>query len=184
MIAGAVLAGGKSKRMGQDKALVTLSGEPLAVRQAKVLEQAGCSPVVLVGRQPGLSSLGLQVLSGESAAAHPLTGIVHALESLPDQLVLFCPVDLPGLTPIHVAALLELQAPCTAVGPSGVQPLLCVLGPNELSMARDLLTLEGSATALVSGLPSVQLPSVALINCNSPDDIASFSDGLRVKALK
>ena len=47
--AGIVLAAGASSRMGQPKALLpTPGGTPLALHQARLLEAAGCSPVIIV----------------------------------------------------------------------------------------------------------------------------------------
>ena len=48
-IGGAVLCGGRSARFGRDKALVHIDGQPMAEQVARVVESAGCSPVVFVG---------------------------------------------------------------------------------------------------------------------------------------
>ena len=56
---GRVLAGGLSSRFGSDKALYCLDGEPMAVRTARILTEAGLSSVALVVRAPrGLGPLG------------------------------------------------------------------------------------------------------------------------------
>src|SRR5689334_7699439 len=47
-LTGAVMAGGQSRRMGQDKALLILDGEPLWHRQARVLRAAGAGTVGVV----------------------------------------------------------------------------------------------------------------------------------------
>ena len=49
MTAGAVLCGGRSSRMGTDKAFVELAGVAMVQRVAAALATAGCAPVVLVG---------------------------------------------------------------------------------------------------------------------------------------
>ena len=46
-----ILAGGASRRMGQDKALVQVDGEALALRVARALRAAGFDPITLVGRR-------------------------------------------------------------------------------------------------------------------------------------
>ncbi|MGH9782952.1 MAG: molybdenum cofactor guanylyltransferase, partial [Terriglobia bacterium] len=45
---GFVLAGGKSRRMGQDKALLLFEGRPLGLRAAELVRQV-CGEVTLVG---------------------------------------------------------------------------------------------------------------------------------------
>ena len=54
---GVVLAGGESRRMGRDKALVEVDGEPLWKRQVGVLRAAGAERVV-VGRRRGQEAIG------------------------------------------------------------------------------------------------------------------------------
>lgn len=55
-LSGAVMAGGQSRRMGSDKALLGLSGEPLWQRQSRVLQAAGATAVGVV-RQVGQPAL-------------------------------------------------------------------------------------------------------------------------------
>ena len=53
-LAGVLLTGGASRRMGTDKARLVVDGETLAARSARVLA-AVCEPVIEVG--PGVSGL-------------------------------------------------------------------------------------------------------------------------------
>jgi CTP:molybdopterin cytidylyltransferase MocA len=46
-VAGLLLAAGAGRRLGVPKALVTLGGEPLVARGARVLGDAGCAPVLV-----------------------------------------------------------------------------------------------------------------------------------------
>ena len=175
----AILGGGRSRRMGQDKACIELDGSSLAQRIHQTLCSAGCSPVVLVGRQPALRRLGLPLLTGEAPLSHPLAGIVHALEYF-ESAVLFAPVDLPCLKVEHIRRLLQQGEPCVATGPDQLQPLLCVLGMPQLESARELLGLGASAHSLTQDLPRVALPASALLNCNHPTDLDRISASLRV----
>ena len=47
--AGAVLTGGRSSRMGRDKATLPVDGVPMAARVADALRRAGAEPVLAVG---------------------------------------------------------------------------------------------------------------------------------------
>ena len=53
-VAGAVLVGGASRRMGRPKALIEVDGSPMVVRVAAALSAGGCAPVRLIG---GLATL-------------------------------------------------------------------------------------------------------------------------------
>jgi molybdopterin-guanine dinucleotide biosynthesis protein A len=92
-----VLAGGKSSRMGQDKALLMLAGQPLIVHALSVLRTAGLSPAI-AGARSGLSQFA-EVISDPSPDLGPLAGICAALESTEANFSVFLPVDLPLLTP-------------------------------------------------------------------------------------
>jgi molybdopterin-guanine dinucleotide biosynthesis protein A len=77
---GAVLCGGRSRRMGRDKALVVVAGRPLGVRVAEALARAGAASVVAVGGDaPALARLGLATVPDDRPGLGPLGGIVTAL---------------------------------------------------------------------------------------------------------
>lgn len=172
MIPGFVLAGGRSSRMGRDKALLPLEGEPLALRVAAVLRAAGCAPVALVGRQTALWELGLPVVAEpETGDRHPLLGLAAALASLPGGLCLVCPCDLVGLRPEHVRALLARGGPCVARTGGRIHPLLAVLDAAEAPRAAALASSGAGAHALTGGLEPVDLPPEALHDANRPEDL-------------
>jgi molybdopterin-guanine dinucleotide biosynthesis protein A len=102
---GLVLAGGRSSRMGEDKAaLVHPDGRTLARRCHDLLADVGCENVVLSLRYdqeipagfPDIAELAV-VRDPEDASAGPLVGIIAAMSMQPDAdwLVLAC--DLPRL---------------------------------------------------------------------------------------
>ena len=170
MVAGCVLAGGRSQRMGCDKALLAVGGTPLARRAALTLAAGGCAPVHLIGNQPALATLGFPVLREPSELGrHPLLGVAAALQ-VADGLTLFSPCDLPNLTAATVRALLGCGGPCAAAG----QPLLCVLPPGLADQALELLRRGGPASALVCGLPQVSVPARELHNANAPVDLQGY----------
>lgn len=102
---GLVLAGGRSTRMGTDKAaLVHPDGRPLARRTLDLLEEAGCGTIVLSLRHdqelpPGIPECpNVRVVRDPAGGSEgPLAGILAAMRSAPeaDWLVLAC--DLPRL---------------------------------------------------------------------------------------
>lgn len=99
---GLVLAGGRSSRMGRDKAtLIHPDGRPLARRCCDLLREAGCESVVLSLRHDQEIPAGLdelEIMRDPAGASHgPMVGIVSGMRLHPgsDWLVLAC--DLPRL---------------------------------------------------------------------------------------
>ena len=95
-----MLAGGRSTRMGQDKALLPLAGRSLldiALDKLRVLPLAGAPRIVAV--RSDLSSHGA-VIADLHPGCGPLSGIEAALTASTQPLNVFLPVDLP-LLPAH-----------------------------------------------------------------------------------
>lgn len=77
---GAVLAGGASSRMGIDKALVDLNGQPLIDVAIAALSGAGADQVAVVGgNEARLRPLGHEVVPDLHPGQGPLGGIITAL---------------------------------------------------------------------------------------------------------
>jgi len=126
-IGGFILAGGESSRMGRDKALLELNGEPMIVRVARLMESVAGIPV-LVGAPERFRALGLQVIADDWPAAGPLGAIATALRasSAPWNLIVAC--DLPYLTKAWLDFIVArgLSSPADAILPMnerGAEPL-------------------------------------------------------------
>lgn len=172
MIAGYVLAGGASRRMGEDKALMQVGGAPLAARVAAALAAGGCAPVTLVGRQPALGALGLRWLREEARAdRHPLWGVAAALADAPTPLALIAATDLVNLDPSTIAALLAFGRPCVAAAEGHRHPLLALLSRAEAARAAALAAEGAPAHALTDPLPAVAVAAGALLDANRPEDL-------------
>jgi molybdopterin-guanine dinucleotide biosynthesis protein A len=94
VVAGLLLTGGASTRMGVPKATLLVEGEPLATRAARVLREV-CDPVLEVG--PGFTEL--EQVAEPDAHEGPLAGFVAGIEALdhPGAVVLLA-CDLPFVT--------------------------------------------------------------------------------------
>jgi molybdopterin-guanine dinucleotide biosynthesis protein A len=97
-VVGAVLAGGESRRLGRDKALMPLSGKALILHPFAVLQET-MSDVVAVS-VPGRSygDLGITVIDDLFAGLGPLAGIHAALEWARPRPVFVVACDLPFVT--------------------------------------------------------------------------------------
>ena len=94
--AGAVLAGGASRRMGHDKATTPVGGLPLAAAAARALRAAGADPVLAVGGDAAaLAVLGTTTVADDHPGAGPLGGVLTALRHSRAELVVVLACDLP-----------------------------------------------------------------------------------------
>lgn len=166
---GFVLAGGRSRRMGTDKARVPWPERwPMALTVVEALRPV-CERVALVrrGRPERLpwidrDGLPLEVIrEGDGASAHPLAGVAAALRSCRTPLALLAPCDTPGVGEA-VAALVAAGGPCVARAEGRVHPLVVIL-PVERAEQADALARAGApARALVADLPTIEVPARSL----------------------
>lgn len=98
-----VLAGGRSTRMGADKALVEFAGEPLMARALATLRAAGLEPQIAGAR----SALGAFANVIEDNGDGPLAGICAALAATDAERAVFLAVDQPLAPPRLIEALIE-----------------------------------------------------------------------------
>ena len=92
-IGGYVLAGGKSSRMGRDKALVELAGKPLVLRAVLKLRRI-CADVAIAGGDASLDMFAPVVVDIHPGCG-PLSGIEAALAHSTHDWNLFLPIDMP-----------------------------------------------------------------------------------------
>jgi len=74
-----ILVGGRSRRFGQDKALVSIGGEIHLVRLAGQLHRDGFEVVIVSQRNQDYQSLGLRQIFDHDPDAGPLAGMIAAL---------------------------------------------------------------------------------------------------------
>ena len=58
-VAGFILAGGQSSRMGVDKGLLEIAGEPMIVRAARLVESVVGAPAMVVGTPEKYRGVGI-----------------------------------------------------------------------------------------------------------------------------
>jgi len=108
--AGFVLAGGRSSRMGADKALVHFAGKPLVAHAVDLLRAAGLTATIAGARSP-LDEFA-PVVEDSHSDAGPLGGICSALASTLARWAIFISVDLP-LLPVSLPVYLLHRARIT-----------------------------------------------------------------------
>ncbi len=194
-VTAAVLAGGRSMRMGVDKTLLPVDGEPLVARVAEAVG-ALCEHVVVVTNRPEALEgtalpAGVRVLQDEVAYQGPLGGLATALDAAEDEWVLAVAADMPWLKADVVRLLWESRDGAQVVIPlteKGSEPLLALYRRDCLPVARTVL--ESGRRRVVAILPSLKVVEVPLaevrtvdpdlasfVNVNTPEDLSDVRDG-------
>lgn len=139
-----VLAGGRSRRMGRDKALLPgPGGDTLLERQVALVREVGAERV-RVSVRPGQRYKGFEEISLEDAwpGAGPLGGIATALREHPGTHLLAVAVDLPHLTAPLLQKMWRACGPGCGVAPNfsdGLEPLVAIYPAEALGEAEDRL---------------------------------------------
>lgn len=189
-VTGAILAGGRSSRMGRDKAFLPFpapDGPALLTRQAALLRDLGIDDLLLSGRPETdyrTTFPDARVVVDAVSNAGPLAGLSAILAAARHPWVLVIAVDLPRLTPEMLQTLLLTGAGQIGVvpqSPHGFEPLVA-LYPQALlpslsaALERKQLGLQCLLRAAVDdGLmrawPIPPEHSSLFANWNTPDDI-------------
>jgi molybdopterin-guanine dinucleotide biosynthesis protein A len=140
--AGFVLAGGRSSRMGSDKALAVLRARPLVEHSLDLLRGA-CATAAIAGARSALSQFA-PVVEDVKRGAGPLAGICAAMASMPEQWAVFLSIDLPLLPSSLLSFILRhayiTQAPVTVAAVNGfAQSFPVVLHKAALPALQDEL---------------------------------------------
>lgn len=171
-VTGVVLAGGKSLRMGCDKARLPFRGRPLLDHMLDLLAQGGSDPCVVSGLYPGYRCIPDALLDGG-----PIAGLLAVVEALPGQRLLFVPIDMPLLDP-RLIRRLRIEAPHAACVRFADFALPMRLDANaavrarlhaiarESGRRRSVLALQ--AAIAVESLPLGAGDAAAMSNCNTP----------------
>ena len=111
-----LLAGGKSTRMGRDKAGVLIHDRPLWQRQLATLRAVHPHELFISGKPDGpYASAGVEILADNFPGLGPLAGLEAALRRASHPLVLVLAIDLPAMTADFLSLLLR-QAAASATG--------------------------------------------------------------------
>jgi molybdopterin-guanine dinucleotide biosynthesis protein A len=134
-VAGFVLAGGQSSRMGTDKALALFGRAPLIQVALDTLADAEI-PTRIAGSRSDLSGFA-EVIPDTFRDAGPLGGVHAALSASPAEWNLFLPVDMPLMPPSLLRCLLQRAmltgTPITAIRLNGrVEPFPVILRLSTL----------------------------------------------------
>jgi len=140
-IVGLVLAGGKSRRMGCDKAALQIGGQTLLARTVQQLNSVVAEVYVSVRPDQRTESLraGFSLIEDELLECGPAAGLLAAHQSAPDHAWFVVACDMPLLNSSCLEQLFESRAEdreATAwmsADKSGVEPLCAIYEPATLA---------------------------------------------------
>lgn len=171
---GLVLAGGRSSRMGQDKAMLDWQGRPLLEQQMATLHAAGVDQVLVSGERPTYA--GIVDTRADAGPAAALASVVASING--EATLLVIPVDMPRLQPGLLRRLRTTDPDAICLSLAGhILPLrlradassretMMAIGAADDPQRRSLRAL--SAALGVREIPLTDAEASQLLDCNTP----------------
>lgn len=185
-----ILAGGKSARMGQDKAWLRLGNETFLARQIRLAHEVGASEVLISGRaNTDYSNFGCPVLRDEIPHSGPLAGIERGLSSISTPMLLVLAVDLQAMGAQHLLRIAAqgLGAGAIPIVAGHIEPLAAFYPRQAWSLAETLLRGHDKAVAtfathcvqanLARFVECRRRDARFFLNCNRPADLVLLAGG-------
>lgn len=179
-ITGVILAGGRSSRMGEDKGLIDINGQPLFEHIAQRLHPQVGEILISCNRNSERYGRNNQTVPDlKQDFSGPLAGMLAALSVSKTEWILFVPCDVPDF-PIDLSerlfAGLSGQKAAYVRDPEREHPTLCLLNRSLLPALTSYL--ENGDRKLMIFLHNIGANSVlfsesaAFFNLNTPEDVA------------
>ena len=186
---GVVLAGGAGRRLGGDKAVVSLNGRALLEYPLHAVRRAVGEVAVVVKEATVLPALAPEVgvWLEDDEPRHPLTGIVRALRNAEGRSVLVVAGDMPLVTADVLAALIRAPlggAPALVPSAGGrLQPLCARYEPAALAALQDFAhDVPVREAVLALGPAILEWPDEqAFFNVNAPEDLLQAASLLNAR---
>ena len=190
MMVAVILAGGRSRRFGSEKAMALFKGEPLIAQAVRRLSEQGLEVAINAPDKSGAagwaSARGLAVIGDDPADPKgPLAGLMAGLlwaKSRGASSLATSPCDTPYLpTDLQTnlaAALTDTAGGVTVRSPSGLQPLSSIWRVNQALAALSAHFAQGRHPAvhdLLAELSAVEVmfdSDAPFANLNRPGDLA------------
>ena len=181
---GVVLAGGKSTRMGQDKALLEVDGKPLLLHAIEKLKPH-VRELLVIGEPRRYGHIWPDVLPDEIPGLGPLGGMVTAMSAARHDRLLVLAVDVPGVNAKLLERLTrEMPENADALVPrheGSLEPLVAAYhrrcaGAFMDHITRSQLSMHGALADVRAAYLDINpgedgWPEDLFKNLNSPDDL-------------
>lgn len=183
-LAALLLAGGESRRMGKEKALLTISDRPLWSRQLDILRALKPAALYVSARKaPEWLPEDARFIQDLAEGRGPLAGIAAGLAAMNSTHLLALPVDMPAMETRHLAQIVNASEPRCGAAPwieqrpewlPAVYPVealptaLEILSSPDVSLRAFTETLHGLGLMKKLTVPAGDARFYA--NCNTPAD--------------
>jgi molybdopterin-guanine dinucleotide biosynthesis protein A len=193
MITVALQAGGGSRRMGRDKALVRLAGRPLIQHVLDRVASLGDEILVTTNHPQAYAFLDVRLVVDAVPGQGALGGLRTALAAARGETVLVLASDMPFVSHLVLGRLLALATEADVIVPrwkGEYEPLLAVYSKACLPAVEKAL--EAGKRRMISFYPEVRVRVVeeseisgidplglSFFNINTPEDLAQAEERLR-----
>lgn len=185
-ITGIILAGGKSSRYGENKALVELDGTPLIERVLNIMAPIFQSIIISSNTPAEYEYLGLEIYEDFEKDLGPIGGIYTCLQVIKDEAGFFVACDMPFLNKDLIQHMLDVREDYDIVIPrmgwmletlhtiytKNCLPALKKQIDNAVYHTRNLLDIMRVRYVDEDELKSFDPQLKSFVNVNRPDDLS------------
>src|SRR5262249_39531196 len=187
-ISAALLAGGESRRMGKDKAILLFRGKPLWQVQLELLRKLRPTEILVSARTvPVWRPANVRFVADDSPSRGPMSGLAASLARARTKHLLALAIDMPFVTEKYLKFLCsERQPGCGVIPKIGdrFEPLAAIYPKEGLADFQSALTktefsLQTMASRLVAAgklqvTPVLSRERKLFLNLNEPADLAAL----------
>jgi len=180
-----ILAGGQSRRMGRDKALIAFEDRPIIAHVIDTLRELSDDVLVVSNRSAAYESFGIRIVPDADPPSGPLGGISAGLAAAQHDLAIVVACDMPFLNTQLLRSLVDRAVNVDAVVPltgDQFEPLHAVY--RRTCLAAIERHLAGGDRRVISFFDEVRVKAVpetdwrsldptgrSIANLNTPDDL-------------
>jgi len=187
-ITGIILAGGSSKRYGQNKAFLKIGSARLIDSILQEMKTIFKRVILITNEKKKYEYLEIPMFEDLIKGLGPLGGIYTGLMSIPDQAGFFVACDMPRINRQLVRYMVDIKGNHRAVVPSvgdKIEPLHAIYSQSCLKPIRHLIDSKRRQVRLFYDSIPVRYvkedeirkfccPSKAFLNINTPDEFAKI----------
>jgi len=179
-----ILAGGQSRRFGQNKALFVIDGQSILERVIAAIPPP--AQILLITNSPAeYAQFALPTLPDHYPGCGPLAGIHAGLHHSPQEWNFFLACDFPSLQSSVIKEILAAPRPAQVILPEtseGLQPLCALWSKAALPAVETALQKQERRVHAVLAKLALQVVSPAapqmLLNLNTPQDLHKLQNPL------
>jgi molybdopterin-guanine dinucleotide biosynthesis protein A len=185
-LSGFVLAGGKSSRLGEDKAMLNYKGKPLLIHSLEIIRPF-CQNLYVSGNKPEYSIAGVELMPDLYHEYGPISGLFSVLNRSETDWNLVISVDVPLINSDLIELLIANKNDYDCIVPRHslcIEPLIGVYHKKAITTMKELIESEDfRLTNLLSALNTNYFDCDFLLNdnpglflnVNRPDDYQLIS---------